>query len=1153
MGTLATRLLAAFTLLFSLPLLGQETTPTARFKINYKRFTRGKNAKVQDEAAGRLEWFRERMGGALGPDFADRLLSQAELERAKYPSQFPVAGGPLRPLAASGTTWVSLGPTSSNFTQNGVQLAKVDSGRLRVILPDPSDGTGNTVLLLAAGGGLWKTTDFLNANPVWTALTDFVGSNMSGSAAFGRTSSTLYVGAGDPFDAGVGGFMIKSVNGGTTWTNHVALGAATLVTEVKVDISQGGGQTSDIVLVGTDVGLYRSIDGGTSYSAVTSAPGLVWSIVNTSAGWLLSTVANNGAGTLLLSTNHGATWSAISNSGSVYSGAGRTTLAVGAPGDAIVYAFAATAGTGPFQESDQKDLYRSIDGGQTWTAKGLNAKVAINAAGNADQPNMDLMHGQAWYNQMILVDPSDASKNTLYLGGDLSSARSTDGGTTWTLISNWLPDPTSGTGSLPYIHADFHCAAYSNFGGSARLYFGGDGGIFTSTNAGASWDDTKNKGLVNHLLYTLVSNPATSGSVLTGMQDLGIRLREGTTPVFNQVQGGDGFGIGWSQTGNAMSLGSYVYNAIVACTANPPDDQAKFNDFTSGLGHTGGGTGSTVDNGASYYFVTPVNAPPGSADPSGQVFFTYGNSNNGLSGSPSAGPNSGKIFRSSGTGWTTIATPGSSGMTANRFVRAVSHGIGVSPVDLQHIAAAENGGNVLYTTNGGSSWTEVYLGSSGTDGVVPGWLGFNANVAWANNNLLYICSEVVTAGAIRLAKSSNGGATWIRADGGLPDVPITKLAVDPGDATGNTVYAATWIGVYRTTNGGTAWSPWGTGLPQGRVTDIWVAPNSATIRVATWGRGVWELASPVSGPTVILAPTTAVLVYNGTQAFTPTVAGGTTNTVTWSATSGAIAAGPTGSGVAHTYTAPAAGTTDTVTATTVDTPQAQASAAITLVAPAAVTVAVSPASVDLMTTTGSQQFLASVSAGGAPLTNSAVTWSVTGGVGLSGTGLFSAGSLAAGPYTITATSAAASSQTGTATVTLLAPASVTVTVSPLAVTLGTNGSHQFTATVTGPSLSANKAVAWSTSGGGTITSAGLFTASTAVGSPFTITATNTFSGAVGTATVNVVTLDLNGDGTVSPLDLLTFAKYYGTTNASCLLSGDSTVSDADLAILLAGM
>jgi hypothetical protein len=1153
MGKSFSRLLAACLLLLLLPLQAQEIAPTERYKINYKRFTRGKNAKVQDEAAGRLEWFRERMGGDLGPDFANRLLTQAELERAKYPALFPSTGGPLRPLAAGGTTWVSLGPTSSNFTQNSITLTKVDSGRLRTILPDPADATGNTVLLLAAGGGLWKTTDFLSTPPTWTPLTDFVGSNMSGSAAFGRTSSTLYVGAGDPFDVGVGGFMIRSTDGGVNWSSHAALGTAIKVMDVKVDLSQGTTQVSDIVLVGTNVGLFRSTNGGSTYTAVATATGVVWSIVNTSAGWLLNTVASTGVGTLRLSTDRGATWAPISNAGTVYTGAGRTTLAVGTPGDAIVYAFAGKAGTSPFGEPDQQDLYRSTDGGQTWKALHINSMVPIGSSPK-DQPNMDLMHGQAWYNQMLLVDPSDGARNTVYLGGDLSSARSTDGGTSWTIISNWIPDPFSGTGSLPYIHADFHCAAYSNFAGTARLYFGGDGGIFTSTDGGATWDDTKNKGLVNHLLYSLVSNPATTGSALCGMQDLGVRLRVGSTSVFNQVQGGDGFGVGWSQTGNAMSLSSYVYNAIVACTSNPPDDQTKFNDFITGLGTTGYGTGG--DNGTSYYFVTPIITPPGPADPSGQVFFTYGNSNNGLNSSPTAGPNSGKIFKSSSSAWSTIATPGSGGMTANRFVRAVSHGIGVSPVDLQHIAAAENGGYVLLTADGGTSWTEAFLGAEPTTpGQVAGWQGFNANIAWANNSLLYVCSEAVTAGATRVAKSANGGATWIRADAGLPDVPVTKLAVDPGDASGNTVYAATWLGMYRTTNGGTAWSIFGTGLPQGRVTDIWMAPNSATVRVSTWGRGIWEL-QPVtgSGPSVTLNPPAVLMVQGGTQAFTPTVAGGAANTVTWSASAGSIAPGPTGTGLAQTYTAPASGTSATVTATTVDTPQALAAATITLVASSAVSVAVSPAVVDVITTSGSQQFSAVVTAAAVPLTNGAVTWSVSGGTGLSGSGLFSAGSLSAGSYTVTATSQAAPSRSGTALVHLLAPAAVAVSVSPATITLAPGGSHQFTALVTGPTQATNQTVTWSTSGGGTITpSGGLFTATTAVGSPFTITATNPFSGRTGTATVNVVTLDLNGDGVVNPLDLLTFAKHYNTTNPTCLFTGDTTVGEADLSALLAGM
>jgi len=59
---------------------------------------------------------------------------------------------------------------------------------------------------------------------------------------------------------------------------------------------------------------------------------------------------------------------------------------------------------------------------------GLNSKIPTNP--NSNNPNMDMMHGQAWYNQMILVDPRDANRNTVYLGGNLSSAKSTNGGGT---------------------------------------------------------------------------------------------------------------------------------------------------------------------------------------------------------------------------------------------------------------------------------------------------------------------------------------------------------------------------------------------------------------------------------------------------------------------------------------------------------------------------------------------------------------------------------------------------------------------------------------------------------------------------------------------------------------------------------------------------
>jgi hypothetical protein len=301
-------------------------------------------------------------------------------------------------------------------------------------------------------------------------------------------------------------------------------------------------------------------------------------------------------------------------------------------------------------------------------------------------------------------------------------------------------------------------------------------------------------------------------------------------------------------------------------------------------------------------------------------------------------------------------------------------------------------------------------------------------------------------------------------------------------------------------------------------------------------------------PSVALTPTVATVVLGGTQSFTPAVTYGSANTVTWTASAGGtVPSGLTASGATQTYTAPASGTTDIVTVATVDSPVATTTATVNLVAPSVVTVSVSPSAVELLTGSGTQQFAATVN----PLTNGAVTWS---GSGVNTSGLFSATALTnPGIYAITATSLAAPSQSGTATVNLLAPSSISVAVTPATVTLGVGSTQTFSATVTGPSQTANRTVIWSVSSGtgGSITPGGVFTA-TAAGS-FTITATNAFSGVTGAAPVTVTTLDLNGDGTVSPLDLLIFAKHYGTTNASCLFSGDSTASDADLVLLLAGM
>jgi photosystem II stability/assembly factor-like uncharacterized protein len=421
---------------------------------------------------------------------------------------------------------------------------------------------------------------------------------------------------------------------------------------------------------------------------------------------------------------------------------------------------------------------------------------------------MELMGGQGFYNHMIVVDPTDASRNTVYLGGQLNTGKTTDGGKTWRLLTNWL-----GQFGLPYAHADHHTAVVSTAGGKKRVMIGTDGGLFVSSDEGASWDDQKNAGLADHLIYSMATSGADPKSVLVGLQDNGTRIRSGNTGVFNQSFGGDGFGVGWSQsTNNVTALGSYVYGYIYYAQKDP-NIQKKWTDpaFDEATCTYNG------INACNAYFVTPIATPSAMADPGGKTYFTNTAS---------------LIYRTddAGASWKPIF----SGSTATTYVRGASHSVAVSPIDLNHVAAVSPGGRILITSDGGAHWA---LRST----LVQGYLGFNSSIAWANNSVLYVSSENPTSQSVRVVKSTDGGVTWNAASNGLPDVPIQRLLAAPDDLSGNTVYAATWLGVYRTTNGGISWSQFGAGLPTVEVSDLYMPANGSFLRASTYGRGVWDL------------------------------------------------------------------------------------------------------------------------------------------------------------------------------------------------------------------------------------------------------------------------------------------------------------------------
>lgn len=843
---------------------------------------------VQDDAWGRQR--SEPAESLRTPEQGMAILRAAEGEALKYGLRSPRSAA----AAVSGSAWVNIGPTISNFDDNGGQYFKVESGRARKILVDPRNA--NVVYFATAGGGVWKAYDALNpvgsGGPHWLPITESIGSLSIGALAMSPANAdSLLLGLGDPFSVATAG-LLSSDDGGQTWSNAAALSGAYGAVPVQAssvrDIAfDPGGQ---VVLAATNAGLFVSREGGIGSS---------WQLVPVNGAtiescWSLAWVGTDNWLVTCLDGGDG------ENPGSLYAGTVTSTAATFAPvtlpstdvrrmtlaaspaalsgsgvgcGGAVrpssgwrVYLLAENNTVGG--ATDQKDVYCSDDAGAHFVSLGMGPgqRAPTNPAVNTDpankvtdQADLDFMHDQAFYNHMIAVDP--VNPDTLFVGGNLCMGRSADAGGTWTLLTDWLPL----AGRLPgwsmdqYVHADWHTATIVHAGGSVYFYGGTDGGIYraignalTDAQATLKWEDRLNIGITSHLVFSVATDRqrptaacAASSSpgniVFGGLQDNGTRLRNTTTATneyvgFDQVQGGDGFGVGMGcTTATSGATGTNLVATYVA-SVNVALDGTTFNSIFPDNYTTQGAPlctsavctpAITLDGQTNFKMkmVTDLTAP-----------HTY------LTPLTDAATGTNYVFRSTDAGQTW-------------------HSLGTFPKPARNLAAHLRTAGVYGAVAGGHAWVKTAASSTWHDSgliyssVAGGYLSMttldfdpneatSGNTAWVGSsstslsitgeatpdgNYLWKCTGLVSGTPSCAAMSTNIPA----------NVPVNAVKYDPNDS--NTLYVGTEIGMYRSTDGGGTFARYGTNLPLVSVTDIAIDADGSAIRVATYGRGFWEI------------------------------------------------------------------------------------------------------------------------------------------------------------------------------------------------------------------------------------------------------------------------------------------------------------------------
>lgn len=670
----------------------------------------------------------------------------------------------------SGSDWTLIGPLNTGGRITDVAISPVNDDHLYVS---------------TAVGGVFRSLDRgLN----WTPIFDAIGQPSIGNIAIAPSNAQrIYVGTGEANGSATSGAFFgdgihRSDDGGDTW-NNAGLPESNHIGRIVVDPSDPdrvfAAATGILYGSNDERGIYRTTDAGANWDKVlfitdeTAAIDVVMNPVNTDIiyaamwertrePWQRSYAGLNSA--IHRSLDGGTTWTELGAANGLPAPddqTGRIGLAISESDPSTIYArFTTNEITNVFN-----GLYKSTDDGANWTLVTL-----------ADLDGVDSSFG--WYFGNVRVNPTNPDE-VFVLGQRIF--RTQNSGTSWSEIGG--------------MHVDHHALEYSRNDPNFVLA-GNDGGAYTSTNGGTSWQKFTNLPITQ--FYNIEVDYSDPTRLYGGTQDNNtIRtLTEGTND-WSPIVGGDGFHVNVDPNDNNFVYAESQFGNLRRST----DGGNNFTNATDGI--------SSADR---TNWNTPVILSPFDSE----VAY-YGS--NKLYSSDKA------VF------WTAISPDLTDGQHPSG---SLSYGtltaIAASYNNLDVIYTGSDDGNVQVTFDGGTTWTNISAG-------LPDRYVTSIATVPSDDNTAYVTFSGFTEldYAAHVFKTIDGGQNWTDISGNLPGIPVNDIIAYPA---ANLLFAATDLNVWYSDDDGTNWDIVGNDLPLTIIRDLKIHQPTNTLYAGTFGRSM---------------------------------------------------------------------------------------------------------------------------------------------------------------------------------------------------------------------------------------------------------------------------------------------------------------------------